>query len=234
MNPADPPRVLLVEDDPVSAAFLQDALTALPVQVSLATTVAQALQQATRGEPHALYLIDANLPDGRGECLLEAMRKAGLRAPALAHTAADDAAMRERLLATGFEQVLCKPITVGALHAAVRAALEPGGAELPRGGKLPAWDEGAALQAMGGQAAHVATLRALFLQELSGQRARIRAAATAGDQAGVRAELHRLLAGCGFVGASRLLQAVRELQEDPLATPRLQRLDEAVEDLLAT
>ena len=38
MNPADPPRVLLVEDDPVSAAFLQDALTALPVQVSLATT----------------------------------------------------------------------------------------------------------------------------------------------------------------------------------------------------
>lgn len=233
MNPAAEPRLLLVEDDPVSAAFLRDALASLPAAVELAGSVAQALQLAGAGPAHDLYLLDANLPDGRGEDLLAALRARALHAPALAHTAAEDPAMRARLFAAGFVDVLAKPIGVGELHRAVRACLAaPAGG--PRGGgTLRVWDDAAALLATGGQATHVATLRGLFLQELPGQRARILAAAAAGDQAGVRAELHRLLAGCGFVGATRLLQAARDLQEAPLASSRLQRLDEEMSDLLA-
>lgn len=234
MNSPSLPRVLLVEDDPVSAAFLRDALAAIPAAVDVAGSLAQALQLAGTGDPYALYLVDANLPDGRGETLLQKLRARRLAAPALAHTAADDAGVRARLLAAGFGEVLCKPIGVAELHAAARAWLRPAAGQPPSGGQLPAWDDDAALQAMGGQAAHVAALRTLFLQELPGQRARILAAAAATDQAAVRAELHRLLAGCGFVGAARLLQAVRDLQAEPLSAPCLQRLCEAADDLLAS
>lgn len=233
MKPPPLPRLLLVEDDPVSAAYLRDALDALPAAVDVAGSIAQAVQLADAGDPHALYLIDANLPDGRGEGLLRALRDRGLHAAALAHTAAADPPMRERLLAAGFAEVLCKPIGVAGLHAAVRARLT-GEHSAARGDATPpAWDDDAARKAVGGQAAHVASLRGLFLQELPGQRARILAAASAGDAPAVRAELHRLLAGCGFVGAARLLHAVRDLQAEPLSAPLLQRLCEATDELLA-
>ena len=69
MNP-NPPRVLLVEDDPVSAAFLRDAATALPARVDVAGSMAEAMELAANCS-HDLYLVDANLPDGRGETLLQ-------------------------------------------------------------------------------------------------------------------------------------------------------------------
>jgi HPt (histidine-containing phosphotransfer) domain-containing protein len=49
----------------------------------------------------------------------------------------------------------------------------------------------------------------------------------------MRAELHRLAASCGFVGAARLAAVVRELQAAPLQPQALQRFDAAVDDLLA-
>ena len=121
MNPRLP-CLLLVEDDPVSAAFLRDAAAALPARVVGAGTLAEAMAEAaaTRFD---LWLVDANLPDGRGESLLQALRARGDATPALAHTAAADAPMRERLLAAGFADVLCKPIGVPDLHAAVCAML---------------------------------------------------------------------------------------------------------------
>ena len=95
MNPSPTalPRLLLVEDDPVSAAFLREAAAALPALVDVAGTVAEALSAASI-QCHDLYLIDANLPDGRGETLLQDLRGRAPAAPALAHTAARDAPMR--------------------------------------------------------------------------------------------------------------------------------------------
>ena len=71
------PRLLLVEDDPVSAVFLRDAAASLPAAVDVAGNLAEALAGAI-ARPHALYLIDANLPDGRGETLLLQLRERGL------------------------------------------------------------------------------------------------------------------------------------------------------------
>ena len=229
MNPGPHalPRLLLVEDDPVSAVFLRDAATALPAAVDVAGNIADALAGAATRQ-HDLYLIDANLPDGRGEALLQALRDLGVATPALAHTAAHDAAIRERLLAAGFIDVLCKPLTMAELHDALRRHL---GIAFPACGKQPNWDDGAALAALGGQQAHVDALRGLFLQELPGQRERIEAAAANGDEVAIRAELHRLVAGCGFVGAARLAAAVGELQAAPLDANALQRLGFAIEDL---
>ena len=161
--------------------------------------------------------------------MLEA-RSASARTPALAHTAAGDAAARERLLAAGFLDVLGKPVGVGELHAALRRCLPtPAGTDQA----YPPWDDAAALRAMGGDPGHVAALRGLFLKELPGQRGRVHAAAAAGDDAALRAELHRLAASCGFVGAAGLATAVRELQAAPEQPQALQRFDTAVDALLA-
>jgi DNA-binding response OmpR family regulator len=222
------PRLLLVEDDPVSAAFLRDAASALPADVEVAASLAEALARAVAAH-HDLYLFDANLPDGRSETLLLQLRERGLQTPALAHTAACDAPVRERLLAAGFVDVLCKPLTVADLHDALRCHLG-----LPQAtcGKQPNWDDDAASRALGGQQAHVDALRGLFLKELPGQRERIEAASVRGNEAAIRAELHRLVASCGFVGAARLAAAVRDLQAAPLDAQALQRVGFAIDDLL--
>lgn len=230
MKPAQDarPRLLLVEDDPVSAAFLREAASSLPADVDVAGSVAEALACAS-AQHHDLYLFDANLPDGRGEILLRQLRELGLATPALAHTAAREEALRERLLAAGFAGVLRKPLGVAELHDALRYHLN---VPPPGCGKLPSWDDDAALLALGGQQAHVDALRGLFLKELPGQRQRIEAASLQGDEAAIRAELHRLVASCGFVGASRLAATVRELQAAPLDAAALQRFCFAMDDLI--
>ena len=223
MNPALP-RLLLVEDDPVSAAFLRDVAAELPAQVVVAASIAEA-RTAMASQAFELLLIDANLPDGRGEDLLHALREAGDATPALAHTADGNADVHARLRGTGFIDVLCKPIDMAGLHAALRRHL-PGLA--PR----PDWDDAAALLTLGEQA-HVDALRGLFRKELPMQRQRIEAAAHAADETAMRAELHRLAASCGFVGAAKLADTVRSLQAQPLDPRRLQRFGSAIDDLLA-
>lgn len=222
------PRVLLVEDDPVSAAFLRDAAATLPAAVDVAGNLAEALASATAADHH-LYLFDANLPDGRGETLLQQLRDRGYATPAISHTAACDASTRQRLLAAGFVDVLCKPLAVAELHDALRRHL---GKPPPPCGKHPNWDDDAALRVLGGQQANVDALRVLFLKELPGQRDRIAEAARTGDEPLARAELHRLAASCGFVGAARLAESVRKLQASPLDADGLQRLGFAIDDVL--
>lgn len=219
------PRLLLVEDDPVNAAFLAGACAALPAQVVHAGSLAEATAACGDGS-FDLFLFDANLPDGQGEDLLRSLHGAGIGTVALAHTAELDAELHARLMAAGFVEVLRKPLAVADLHAALRRWLPA--ATTPR----PCWDDAAALAALGGQAAHVQALRGMFLEELPAQRARIAAAAAQADDTAVRAELHRLVASCGFVGAARLGDAVQALRAAPLDAAALRALDAAIDELL--
>lgn len=227
------PRILLVEDDSVSRAFLAAATEALPATVDAVANCAEAERHAAR-TPHDLWLIDAHLPDGEGGALLGRLRRLA-DTPALAHTASHDRTALDRLVAAGFLDVLVKPIAPGALQAAIRRALGTPAAvdaDTPRSGKLPVWDDDLALAALNGERAHVDALRRLFLQELPGQRLAVDAALAAGDGEGAGAVLHRLRASCGFVGAARLADAVHALDADLHAPAALRRFDEAVEDVL--
>src|SRR5687767_15672925 len=127
MTPPSPPspslRVLLVEDDPVSAAFLAAAIGVLPVEVDAAVTCAAALQLA-KEHGHQLWLIDANLPDGNGRDLLRALRVDAPATPALAHTASRDRGDLDALIDAGFAEVLIKPLAAVELQAAARRALQ--------------------------------------------------------------------------------------------------------------
>lgn len=203
------PRLLLLEDDPVSATFLRQALAALPADVVHAGTVAAARRLADAGQ--SLWLFDARLPDGHGGELLQELRGRGLRVPALALTADDHPDALERLRGSGFACVLAKPLSAEALHAAVRGCLPA---------PLVPWDDATALTALGGSQQAVAALRCLFLAELPDQAGDIGAALALGDQPRAQAQLHRLKASCGFVGALALLQAVQALSLAPADAAR--------------
>lgn len=238
---APPPRVLLLEDDPVSAAFLTAALEALPATVVAATTLAEA---RTAADGCDLWLFDANLPDGDGATLLAGLRARSLRTPALAHTAEARREPLDALIDAGFAEVLLKPLTVAQLQAAVRRALGDAGGTTAedettnacalRCGKSPVWDDAAALRALNGHRDHVAAMRGLFLQELAQVATRVTEAAARRDTDTLRGELHRLQASCGFVGAARLAAAVDVLRDAPNSPAALAQFEGAAQDTLSS
>ncbi len=198
------PRLLLVEDDAVTAAFLMQALAPLPLRLALAGDLAQAMLLADGAE--ALWLFDARLPDGRGDELLVRLRTRGFQVPALALTAEDDPVALARLRAAGFASVLAKPISAAALRMAIVSAMV-----VP----APLWDDDAALSALGGEATAVQALRRLFVKELPLQSSAISAAWSERDVARLHEQLHRLKASCAFVGAAALLESVQGLHAEP-------------------
>ena len=214
MKPMAPARVLLVEDDPVSRAFLAAAAAPLARVTALASGAA-ALRCHATAPPFDLWLLDARLPDGDGASLLAALRVDAPCTPALAHTADPDPGVARTLLDAGFLEVLVKPCAATALRAALQRALA--GAVCVAEAPAPDWDDAAALMALRGERAHVAMLRGLFVAELPRQRDAVLHAAGRGDTEACVAILHRLRAGCGLVGATRLDAAVRALQARPLS-----------------
>lgn len=236
MNVIDPPRLLIVEDDPTSQAFLAQALLDLPAEVDVASDIAAAVALAQRSQ-YALWIIDAHLPDGDGLACLRGLRDsapAQSQAPALAVTASGPGEDFAMLCAGGFVEVLAKPVSVALLQATVRRLV----GEVPRApfrvaepGKLPIWDEQRALAALGGSTHALQALRGLFLGELPGACSGVEAAIASGDVEAARALLHKLQAGAGFVGAARLSRAIRALSGAPMDIGALEAFTWAVEDL---
>lgn len=237
------PGILLLEDDPVSAAFLVAAIEALPARVDLAGTLSEARALAI-GRTYDLWLFDAHLPDGSGAGLLAELRGRDMRTRALAHTADAQRDALDALIDAGFEEVLLKPLSVARLQGAVRrfyggasvidADDDPQDGTIAGCGKLPVWDDDAALRAFNGQRSHVDSIRTLFAQELPQTAARISAALAHHDNAALRGELHKLQAGCGFVGAARLGEAVRALHATPDSVRTLAQFEGALQDTLSS
>lgn len=228
----DPVRLLLVEDDPVSRSFMVDALSALPAQVDAADDIAQALVLA-RAHPHALWIIDAHLPDGDGPSCLQALRRHH-DTPALAVTAGAEREELDALCGSGFLEVLLKPVSIALLQGTVRRLLgaDSGFEAEVAPGKLPVWDEARALAAIGGNGEALRALRQLFLEELPSLRHQLLTAQLAGNASGMQSVLHKLKAGCRFVGAVRLARAVDVLAASPLDIGALRRFDFAAADAL--
>lgn len=227
-----PPRILLVEDDPVSRSFFQAALKQLPARVDGAHSLHSAQQFALQ-HAYELLLIDVNLPDGTGVELLQQLRAKQPGIVALAHTAEIDTKSHHALLTAGFLEVLLKPLATERLLQAVRRGLARAKLEqLANNAGASDWDEDAALVALNGQHTHLNALRELFLAELPGTRDAVDSALRCADEQALRGHLHRLQASCGFVGATRLARAVRELRGNPGSPQAHHCFQEAVEALL--
>ena len=237
MQDANPmkPRLLLVEDDPASRAFMAAVLAQFPAEVDTAASVGTALTLATTRD-YELWLIDARLPDGYGIDLLAQLRKQGRSTPALAHTASQDRDEHAALVRAGFLGTLIKPFAARELRDAIASTLgsvAAASAAQPQSGQAPPlWDDDGAFVAMNGNHEHVAALRAMFLAELPDQRNIVLAALRQGDANAARDTLHRLKASCGFVGALRLKSAVERLDAAPDDASRASEFAETVDRTL--
>ncbi|MGV8942383.1 MAG: response regulator [Lysobacter sp.] len=228
------PRILLVEDEPTSSAFLAAAARAVPAQVDVADSVAAALALAKSGR-YDLWLFDATLPDGNGSDLLARLQDQYPMVRAIAHTASNEPALLRALRLAGFDDVLVKPLPATTVQTAVRRILRlplDGLAVADAAEARPLWDDEAAATALNGNRTHIETLRGLFAAELPQVRQRIIEATREGHVNAVNAELHRLRASCGFVGATRLGLLVQALQQAPRDAGALARFDAAAGDTL--
>lgn len=214
-------RFLVVEDDPASREFARGTLARL-ADVDTARTLTDA-GALCADHAYDLLLLDVALPDGQGDGWLARQRALGNRTPAVALTAELDPGRRRRLLASGFVEALGKPLTAGQLLGALAPWI---------GQHATAWDDRQALSALGGSDETLRRMRQLFLEELPRQRASVLEALACGDTATLRAVLHQMRAGCGFVGAAALSSAVDALHAEPgdaeAAARLFRRIDEAL------
>lgn len=233
---APAPRVLLAEDDPVSARFLREALERLGAQVVHAADGPAALAAATR-DGFDLLLLDLGLPGLGGAEVLTRLRAlpgaASREARALATSAARRPAADVR--AAGFEGLLLKPLRIADLEAPLGAPARSV-REQPPSGSAVVLDDEAALAALGSMDA-VADLRRLLAAELPAQLGALRDAIGAGATADAKAVLHRLHASTRFCGAAALAAAATALT-DALAdgrdaAPALAVLARAADDYTA-
>ena len=120
-------RVLLVEDDTLSALLFSEALRPQPgFELQVAGSAAEALEAVAAWRPD-LMVIDGHLPDAKGHELLQRLRALPGMAtvPAVMATADAMPADRDAALARGFQAHWPKPLDVRQLAAQVRALLPP-------------------------------------------------------------------------------------------------------------
>jgi DNA-binding SARP family transcriptional activator len=116
------PSVLVVEDDPVTRALLNDFLVNAGYSVVVAEDGADALLQLGRMS-FDVILSDINMPNLGGLKLLEIMGQKGIRTPAVFLTALTDEELEVRGLELGAADYIKKPIRKDVLLLRVQKAI---------------------------------------------------------------------------------------------------------------
>jgi DNA-binding response OmpR family regulator len=141
MNQDDAATILVVEDDPVTRAYLADNLTADGYTTVVAAGIQEGLHLLQTTFPD-LALVDVNLPDGSGLDVVRAVRTAdGLasrvdpRTPVLVLSGRAAEVDRLRGFERGCDDFLAKPFSYPELRARIAALLRRT-ADRPTGGRL--------------------------------------------------------------------------------------------------
>ena len=117
---ADGMKVLVVEDDVETAAFISDGLARSGHTSDRAGTGPEALSLAIDSSYDAL-IVDRMLPEMDGLSVVKALRQAGVKTPVLFLTALNGVADRVRGLDAGGDDYLVKPFAFSELLARLRA-----------------------------------------------------------------------------------------------------------------
>ncbi len=120
-----PMKILIIEDEPKTGAYLRQGLTEAGFVTDLAQTGTDGLHLALQGE-HDLVVLDVMLPGLNGWQVLQALRGQGLHMPVLFLTARDEVQDRVKGLELGADDYLVKPFSFAELLARVRTLLRRG------------------------------------------------------------------------------------------------------------
>ena len=113
-------HILLIEDDPETAAHIAKGLRAEGHVLDIATDGVDGLHHATEGRPD-LLIVDRMLPGLDGVAVVRALRAAGSRIPVLFLTALNAVKDRVDGLDAGADDYLAKPFSFAELNARVSA-----------------------------------------------------------------------------------------------------------------
>ena len=123
-------RVLLIEDDRMVGAAVEQALKDAAYAVDWVTDGEIAIDVAKR-EAYELALLDLGLPKTDGRDVLRRLRALGRRLPVIIVTARDRIDDRIEGLDLGADDYLIKPFEIGELLARMRAVLRREGSGAP-------------------------------------------------------------------------------------------------------
>jgi two-component system response regulator QseB len=123
-------RILIAEDEPRLAAFLEKGLRANGFATSVAADGAAASLMA-RDDRFDLLILDLGLPGKDGAVVLREIRSAGRRIPVVILTARDDVADKVAAFEGGADDYVTKPFRFEELLARVRARLRDEGTPEP-------------------------------------------------------------------------------------------------------
>jgi two-component system response regulator QseB len=115
-------RILIAEDEPRLAAFLEKGLTASGFATAVAADGGAASLMA-RDDDFDLLILDIGLPGKDGFTVLREVRAAGQRLPVIILTARDEVSDKVGGLEGGADDYLTKPFSFEELLARVRARL---------------------------------------------------------------------------------------------------------------
>ena len=121
-------RILLIEDEKKTAAFLAKGLRESGFAVELAADGVRGLELALHS-PFDLLIVDVMLPKKDGWAVVGELRSSGARTPVLFLTARDRVEDRVKGLELGADDYLVKPFAFSELMARVRSLLRRSTAE---------------------------------------------------------------------------------------------------------
>ncbi|MEM6452768.1 MAG: response regulator transcription factor [Cyanobacteria bacterium P01_D01_bin.105] len=115
-------RILITEDEPRIASFIQKGLTAHGFVTSVATTAGDAIAQVL-GASFDLLILDLGLPDQDGHAVIESLRGQGATLPIIILSARDELYDKVTGLEGGADDYVTKPFRFEELLARVRVRL---------------------------------------------------------------------------------------------------------------
>jgi signal transduction histidine kinase/DNA-binding NarL/FixJ family response regulator len=214
-----PIRILVAEDQLTNRWLIQRQLERLGCTVTAVEDGRAALMAFDRAE-YDLVITDCHMPGIDGIELVRMIRLAEATCgvppvPILGLTADVTAAMHERCILVGMNDVVAKPIDLRRLHAAITRILDTGVVCDTRDEvrqEAEVFDPSTYRELFADDSAAGSEWLEAYLVSAIDLAARIRQAAVSGDRSGLGASAHRLAGASLSVGAMRLGALARELE----------------------